>query len=82
LLVPDFIANAGGVICGAVEHQGGTKEDAFEAIDQKIRHNTTLVMEQVKQTGILPREAAVKLAKQRVEKAMKKFRLQKAIAPC
>jgi len=32
LVVPDFIANAGGVICAAVEYRGGTESDAFRRI--------------------------------------------------
>lgn len=68
LVVPDFIANAGGVICGAVEYQGGTKEDAFRMIKEKIQSNTRLVLEQAKQTQILPRQAAVELAYQRLFK--------------
>jgi glutamate dehydrogenase (NAD(P)+) len=65
LVVPDFIANAGGVICGAVEYRGGTLADAFQTISEKIRHNTTLVLEKVAQTGMLPRQVAMELAKQR-----------------
>lgn len=74
LIVPDFIANAGGVICGAVEHQGGTKKDAFQLIQEKISHNTKLVLEQVKQTEILPRQAALELAHQRLAIASTKNR--------
>ena len=66
VIVPDFIANAGGVICGSVEHQGGTKEDALEIIEDKIRHNTTLVLERVKATEMSPRQAAMELAKERL----------------
>ena len=36
LTIPDFIANAGGVICAAVEYRGGTPKAAFEAIAEKI----------------------------------------------
>ena len=35
--VPDFIANAGGVICAAVEHRKGTREEAFAEIEAKVR---------------------------------------------
>ena len=34
---PDFIANAGGVICAAMEYHGATEAAAFEAIEEKIR---------------------------------------------
>ena len=32
LTIPDFIANAGGVICAAVEYQGGTQQQALTTI--------------------------------------------------
>ncbi|MBG1241874.1 Glu/Leu/Phe/Val family dehydrogenase [Nostoc sp. NZL] len=65
LVVPDFIANAGGVICAAVEYDGGNQTTAFEAIAEEIRHNTTLVLEQATQTDRLPRQIAVELAQRR-----------------
>ena len=37
LCVPDFIANAGGVICAAVEYQGGGQRLAFDTIEEKLR---------------------------------------------
>ena len=70
LYVPDFIANAGGVICAASEYQGATQYAAFEAIEEKVRNNTAQVLETAKTKGILPREAAVQLALERVKKAM------------
>ena len=70
LYVPDFIANAGGVICAASEYQGATRSAAFEAIEEKVRNNTALVLEAAKTKGILPREAAVQLAVERVKQAM------------
>jgi glutamate dehydrogenase (NAD(P)+)/glutamate dehydrogenase (NADP+) len=70
LVVPDFIANAGGVICGAVEYRGGTQVIAFGTIEEKIRHNTMLVLEKAANTGKLPREVAIELAQQRIRTAM------------
>ena len=70
LCVPDFIANAGGVICAAVEYAGGTEKQAFEVIDEKVRGNTIEVLERTKRDKILPREAAVQMARERVGKAM------------
>jgi glutamate dehydrogenase (NAD(P)+)/glutamate dehydrogenase (NADP+) len=70
LVVPDFIANAGGVICCAVEYRGGNRVMAFQAIEEKIRHNSTLVLEKAAKIGKLPRQVAVELAQQRVQKAM------------
>lgn len=70
LSVPDFIANAGGVICAAVEHRGATEAVAFETIAEKIRRNTEIVLKKAKHDGVLPRRAATELAVARVEKAM------------
>lgn len=70
LYVPDFIANAGGVICAASEYQGANQCTAFGSIEEKVRNNTVQVLEAAKTKGILPREAAVQLAVKRVKGAM------------
>jgi glutamate dehydrogenase (NAD(P)+) len=70
LSVPDFIANAGGVICASVEYHGGSESSAFEQIASKISHNTREVLERVRGEGIEPRVAANDLARARVEAAM------------
>jgi len=70
LMVPDFIANAGGVICAAVEYHGGSEYDAFDQISAKIHRNTKEVLTRSRDEKILPREAAVQLARQRVLAAM------------
>jgi glutamate dehydrogenase (NAD(P)+) len=70
LVVPDFIANAGGVICAAMEYHGATQSAAFAAIEEKLRANTKQVLEAVRQRGIAPRDAAVQLATERVRRAM------------
>jgi glutamate dehydrogenase (NAD(P)+) len=70
LVVPDFIANAGGVICASIEYRGGTQHAAFDYIDERIRSNTRLVLEQARKTKRPPRAAARELAEQRVKAAM------------
>jgi glutamate dehydrogenase/leucine dehydrogenase len=70
LVVPDFIANAGGVICASVEHHGGTEAAAFEQIAQKIRRNTQEVLARSRDEKIEPRQAAIELAQDRVKQAM------------
>jgi glutamate dehydrogenase (NAD(P)+) len=70
LVLPDFIANAGGVICAAAEYAGGTEASALAMIDDKIRANTRAVLDEVKRAGVLPRGAAVALAEKRVRAAM------------
>jgi glutamate dehydrogenase (NAD(P)+) len=76
LSVPDFIANAGGVIAAAVEYHGGTEKVAVDTIAEKIATNTRAVLDLAKSKRTLPREAAVQLARTRVERAMSLRRLQ------
>jgi glutamate dehydrogenase/leucine dehydrogenase len=68
LVLPDFIANAGGVISASVEYHGGTESAAFAAIAEKIDRNTRAVLAAVSKET-LPRAAAVALAKSRVDAA-------------
>jgi glutamate dehydrogenase (NAD(P)+) len=70
IVVPDFIANAGGVICAAMEYHGSTQAAVFQTIEEKVRRNTRLVLEESKIKKILPRDAANSLALRRLKKAM------------
>jgi len=70
LCVPDFIANAGGVICAAMEYAGATEGQAFQAIEEKIRGNTEEVLGDSRRRDVLPRRAAEDLAVARVKRAM------------
>ena len=70
LSVPDVIANAGGVICAAVELRGGTQHEALAVVEERIRDNTRAVLERARQAGEPPRTAALELAHARVAEAM------------
>ena len=70
LCIPDFIANAGGVITAAVEYRGGSEAAAMEMTAAKIKANTREVLELVARNQMLPRAAAQLLARKRVEHAM------------
>jgi glutamate dehydrogenase (NAD(P)+) len=70
LNVPDFIANAGGVICASVEYHGGNEAQAFQEISEKIRRNTEAVISRSLKEGMEPRQAALELAEERVRHAM------------
>jgi len=70
LVVPDFIANAGGVIMAAMEYAGKTEQEAFAAISDRIRKNTRLIFEKAAAEQLLPRAAAANLASERVRTAM------------
>jgi glutamate dehydrogenase/leucine dehydrogenase len=69
LVVPDFIANAGGVICASVEYHGGSEPQALAAIEDKIRRNTAEVLTRARSGPSTPRAAATAMAVERVRAA-------------
>ncbi len=71
LVVPDFIANAGGLIMAAMEYQRKTANEAFTMIHDKIQTNTDRILRMAGKKKLLPRVAAETLARERVEAAMK-----------
>lgn len=67
--LPDFIVNAGGVICTAVEYRRGSAAEAFQTITEKIKENCRTVLHSVQKDNLSPREAAYRLAQYRVRQA-------------
>jgi glutamate dehydrogenase (NAD(P)+) len=74
LVVPDFIANAGGVICAAMEYRGASEAQVMSGIAERIRDNTSAVLARARSKGTMPRAAAVELATERVRRAMESRR--------
>lgn len=72
LILPDFVANAGGVISSYAEYRGYNPKRMFEMIERKIVKTTKLVLKESVKQKISPRKAAVKIAMAKVEKKMKK----------
>ena len=72
LVVPDFAANAGGVISSWVEYIGKDADYMFKVVEEKITKNVKLVLDNAKKNNVKPRDAALEIAKQRVLAAMKK----------
>jgi glutamate dehydrogenase (NAD(P)+) len=72
LVIPDFIANPGGVICTAMEYRGDilVVSEVLKVIEDKVRRNTHLVVEESRVKKLMPRDAAMNLALARVHKAM------------
>jgi glutamate dehydrogenase/leucine dehydrogenase len=70
LVIPDFVANAGGVICAAVEYHNGTESQAMQTIAEKIRANVRAVLQRSLEQDELPRQAALAEAEERVQTAM------------
>jgi len=52
-----------------MECQRACQSAAFPAIEDKLHRNSRLVLEEAETKGILPREAAVDLAVQRLKKS-------------
>ena len=69
--VPDFIANPGGVIAAYTEMVDGNPFQAIESTREKVRKNTSEMFRISKEEGLLPLDAAMKMAKERVIMAMK-----------
>jgi len=72
LVIPDFVANAGGVISSWVEFKGGTKEEMFEQVKKKIEKNTELVLKKSEEENEYPRHAAREIALDRIKKQCRK----------
>jgi len=69
-VIPDFVCNAGGVVGSYVEYIGKPAKEAFSVIDEKLSKNTERIFELAQGTGLSTREAALKIAQQRISDAM------------
>ncbi|MEM7813358.1 MAG: Glu/Leu/Phe/Val dehydrogenase [Candidatus Aenigmatarchaeota archaeon] len=72
LVVPDFVANAGGVISSYAEWLGETPERMFDIVKNKIMANVEEVLESSAAEKVMPRDSAMAIAKRRVREAMDK----------
>ncbi len=68
LVIPDIIANAGGVISSYAEYRGYNPKKMFTLVERKIRKNTRMILKKAKEEKETPRESALKLAKERLNK--------------
>jgi len=71
LVIPDFVANAGGVISSYIEYKGGNKQEMFKLVKEKVINNTMDVLRQSEKDNVSPRESALKIAKDRILKVCK-----------
>lgn len=71
LIVPDFVANAGGVISSYAEYKGYDAKKMFDLVKQKIIKTTTEVIKKSLVENKNPREIAQKMARLKVEIVMK-----------
>ncbi len=75
LVVPDFVANAGGVISSYVEYINGDEKKMWKMVEEKITRNTELALKNAEKKGISPRAAAMEIAVERVLKKCKTCRI-------
>lgn len=69
LIIPDFVANAGGVISSYAELRGYNEKEMFSLVESMILKNTALALQRTKGNDV--RAAAEAIAKERVEDAMR-----------
>jgi glutamate dehydrogenase (NAD(P)+) len=69
VVLPDFVANAGGVISSYCETMGWDSETMFKVVEGKIKNNTKTMLERTKDHDT--RKAALDIAKERVADAMR-----------
>jgi len=67
LIIPDIIANSGGVISSYVEHNCGTEKEMFSLIEKKITKNVKYILEQCKAKGHRhTRKCSISIAQKRI----------------
>jgi glutamate dehydrogenase (NAD(P)+) len=69
MVVPDILANAGGVISSYAEYRGYNPKRMLELVQRKIRQNTVKVIETALNKDVNLRDAAMNIAKERIHKA-------------
>ena len=70
-IIPDFVANAGGVISSYAEYRGYNPKKMFDTVQKKIIASTAQVMGESLKKGMYPRQVALDIA-QRIIKAKRK----------
>jgi glutamate dehydrogenase/leucine dehydrogenase len=71
LIIPDFIANAGGVISSYAEYIGLDEQKMFNLVETKIKNNVSIILSNLKE-DLDTRAIALKIAKEKVLSAMSK----------
>jgi len=72
LIVPDFVANAGGVISSWAEYKGINAKDMFRVVEKKVSRSTKTILDRATRMRENPRVSTRRTAEKIVERAMKK----------
>jgi len=67
IIVPDFVANAGGVISSYAEYRGFDSQKMFKLVEEKIKNTTKIVLEKSLKLKENPRKIALEIAKSKVK---------------
>ena len=76
LVIPDIIANVGGVISSYAEYMGENPQRMFEMVEERIVRNVRLIMKKAEEEKTTPRDAALRISQGRVKKAMEEREIQ------
>ncbi len=68
LIVPDFVANAGGVISSYAEYRGYNPKRMFELVERKIGKTARIVLKEAIKKNRSPRQVALELALKRLSR--------------
>ncbi|MBI2598048.1 MAG: Glu/Leu/Phe/Val dehydrogenase [Candidatus Diapherotrites archaeon] len=72
LVVPDIIANAGGVISSYAEYKGFSHQKMFELVEQKITSQLKIILDDAFEKERILRHSANEIAQERVREAIEK----------
>jgi glutamate dehydrogenase (NAD(P)+) len=69
LVLPDILANAGGVISSYAEYKGYNPKQMLKLVQRKIQRNTRTILEYAEKKHIGLRDAALNIAEERIFRA-------------
>ncbi len=69
VIVPDFVANSGGVISSYAEYSGYSPQQMFALVEEKVVKAANIVMTRSMESKTNPRTVAYDIAKEKVRKA-------------
>jgi len=72
VVLPDFIANSGGVIAATLDRMSASEEQAFKLVEEKISSSIKKVLSEALDKKVSPTELAKEMAMERVKEALEK----------
>lgn len=71
VVLPDFVANSGGVIAATLDRMSATEEKAFKVVEEKISSLTREVLSKALKENMSPTKLAKEMALEKVRRAIK-----------